>query len=218
MPEDLKLSQIGSSQLPSPFRGLHSPGVRKHGQIIFACYFRKSSIVCGGLNARTGSKNGTTDMLTDPLCTNSEFSRRESHEILQKNVFGNTTHRFLQHVQLFNCERSLWPWFWWWIHLYIQHRQQCDYIIISNELFSVELVSSFEITSRVESSQLPDSIYARANHNAWEAVNRKGNAEYCEKVIWDCEKVPEFLSFLSQQATVEELSHTFNEALVWQWL
>ena len=44
MPEDLKLSQIGSSQLPPPFRGLHSPGVRKHCQIIFACYFWKSSI------------------------------------------------------------------------------------------------------------------------------------------------------------------------------
>ena len=44
MPEDLKLSQIGSSQLPPPFRWLHSPGVRKHRQIIFACYFRKSSI------------------------------------------------------------------------------------------------------------------------------------------------------------------------------
>ena len=47
MPEDLKLSLIGSSQLPPPLRGLHSPGVRKHCQIIFACYFRKSSIaVC----------------------------------------------------------------------------------------------------------------------------------------------------------------------------
>ena len=29
MPEDLKLSQIGSSPLPPPFRGLLSPGVRK---------------------------------------------------------------------------------------------------------------------------------------------------------------------------------------------
>ena len=44
MPEDLKLSQIGSSPLPPPFRGFHSPGVRKRCQIIFACYFRKSSI------------------------------------------------------------------------------------------------------------------------------------------------------------------------------
>ena len=44
MPEDLKVSQIGSSLLPPPFRGLHSPGVRKHCQIIFTCYFRKSSI------------------------------------------------------------------------------------------------------------------------------------------------------------------------------
>ena len=35
MPEDLKVSQIGSSPLPPPFRGLHSPGVRKHCQIIF---------------------------------------------------------------------------------------------------------------------------------------------------------------------------------------
>ena len=47
MPEDLKLSLIGSSQLPPPLRGLHSPRVRKHCQIIFACYFRKSSVaVC----------------------------------------------------------------------------------------------------------------------------------------------------------------------------
>ena len=46
MPEDLKLSQIGSSQPLPPFRGLHSPGVRKHCQIIFACYFRKS-LFCG---------------------------------------------------------------------------------------------------------------------------------------------------------------------------
>ena len=29
MPEDLKVSQIGLSPLPPPFRGLHSPGVRK---------------------------------------------------------------------------------------------------------------------------------------------------------------------------------------------
>ena len=44
MPEYLNVSQIGSSPLPPPFRGLHSPGVRKHCQIIFACYFQKSSI------------------------------------------------------------------------------------------------------------------------------------------------------------------------------
>ena len=63
-----------------------------------------------------------------------------------------------------------------------------DYVIMSNDLFSVELVSFFEITSRVESSRLPVSIYARANRNACEAVNRnrKRNAEYSEKVIWDC--------------------------------
>ena len=30
MTEDLKVSQIGSFPLPPPFRGLHSPGVRKH--------------------------------------------------------------------------------------------------------------------------------------------------------------------------------------------
>ena len=39
MPEDLKASQISSSLLPPPFRGLHSPGVRKHCQIIFRLLF-----------------------------------------------------------------------------------------------------------------------------------------------------------------------------------
>ena len=34
MPEHLKLSQIGSSQLPPPFRVLHSPGVRKHSNYL----------------------------------------------------------------------------------------------------------------------------------------------------------------------------------------
>ena len=79
---------------------------------------------------------------------------------------------------------------------------------------TVELVSSSEIISRVESSYLPLSIYARANHNASEAVNRKGNAECSKQVLWNCEKVPEFLSFLSQQATIEELSHALNEVEV----
>ena len=45
-------------------------------------------------------------------------------------------------------------------------------------------------------------------------MSRKGNAEYSEKVIWDCEKFPGFLSFLSQQARGEELSHALNEVEV----
>ena len=44
MPEDLKLSQISSSPLLPPFRGLHSPGVWKHCQISFTCYFLTLSI------------------------------------------------------------------------------------------------------------------------------------------------------------------------------
>ena len=43
MPEDLKLSQIGSSQLPPPFRGLHSPGVRKHSNYLCLLF---PEIVC----------------------------------------------------------------------------------------------------------------------------------------------------------------------------
>ena len=34
MPEDLKLSQIGSAPLPLPFGALHSPGVRKHSNYV----------------------------------------------------------------------------------------------------------------------------------------------------------------------------------------
>ena len=46
MPEDLKLWQIGSSQLPPPFRGLHSPGLRKHCQIIFAVISGNRLLTC----------------------------------------------------------------------------------------------------------------------------------------------------------------------------
>ena len=42
MPEDLKVSQIGSSPLPPS--GDFTLPVRKHCQIIFACYFQKLSI------------------------------------------------------------------------------------------------------------------------------------------------------------------------------
>ena len=59
MPEDLKVSQIGSSPLPLPFSGLHSPGVRKHCQIIFACYFRKSSIKEGCSNQKNSNVKQT---------------------------------------------------------------------------------------------------------------------------------------------------------------
>ena len=66
MPEDLILSQIGSSQLPPPFRGLHSPGVRKHCQIIFACYSRKSTIMgfiqAGGYHVGWRELTWTTPM------------------------------------------------------------------------------------------------------------------------------------------------------------
>ena len=174
-------------------------------------------IVCGDLNARTGSQNGTTDMLTDPLCTNSECFRERKSRDSTKNVFGN---QLLDFCSMFNCsivnglcDRGFDDGF---TYISSTGSSAIDYVIMSNDLFSVELVSFFEITSRVESSHLPVSIYARANRNACEAVNRnrKRNAEYSEKVIWDCEKVPEFVSFLSQQATVEELSHALNEVEV----
>ena len=46
-------------------------------------------------------------------------------------------------------------------------------------MFSVGFVSSFDITSHVDSNHLPVSIKARANHVS-EAASKKGNAEYCE--------------------------------------
>ena len=44
MPEDLKLSQIDSSQQPPPFRELYSPGVRNTVKLFLPVIFRKSSI------------------------------------------------------------------------------------------------------------------------------------------------------------------------------
>jgi len=87
-----------------------------------------------------------------------------------------------------------------------------DYIIMSSHLFSVELVSAFEITSRVKSSRLPLSVYARANRNASDAANRTGKSEYSQKTAKKCTRFCH--CNFCQQATVEELSHAFNETKV----
>ena len=66
MPKYLKLLQIGSSLLPPPFRGLNSPGVRKHCQIIFACYFQKLSIGLADyflLHCSSSENDGLYDVL-----------------------------------------------------------------------------------------------------------------------------------------------------------
>ena len=79
MPEVLKVSQIGFSPLLPPFRGLDSPGVRKHSQIIFACYFRKSSILRqaqqGAVTCTTCTQNGENP---------SRCSTRDAKDLLVK--------------------------------------------------------------------------------------------------------------------------------------
>ena len=79
MPEDLTLSQIGSSLLPPPFRGLHSPGVRKHCQIIFAFYFRKSSIVTTVITVEQAQEGGESVVQSKSTCfQNPELSTIEN--------------------------------------------------------------------------------------------------------------------------------------------
>ena len=77
MPEYLKLSQIGSSPLPPPFRGLHSPGVRKHCQIVFACYFQKLSIGLADyflLHCSSSENDGLYDVLIKSIANSWNLS------------------------------------------------------------------------------------------------------------------------------------------------
>ena len=64
MPEDLKLSQIGSSQLPPPFRGLHSPGVRKLSNYLCLLF---PEIVYWSAHAHCWTGNATKDGQTYAL-------------------------------------------------------------------------------------------------------------------------------------------------------
>ena len=96
------------------------------------------------------------------------FQEKKSRDST-KNVFGN---QLIDFYSMFNCsvvnglcDRGFDDGF---TYISSTGSSVIDYIIMSNDLFSVELVSSFEITSRVELSHLPVSIYARANHNACE--------------------------------------------------
>ena len=94
MPEDLKLSQISSSPLPPPFRGLHSPGGRKHCQIIFACYFWKSSI---GNTLKRVSKSH------DVLCPVNQYG------YISGLTFWKNDMKSQQHWQQNLAESCVWP-------------------------------------------------------------------------------------------------------------
>ena len=98
------------------------------------------------------------------VLTAKKFSKKEIHRTRQKNVFGN---QLIDFCSMFNCsivnglsDRGFDDGF-----TYVSNTGSnvIDYIIVSNDLFSVEFVSSFEIAPCVESSHLPLSIYARAN-------------------------------------------------------
>ena len=104
-------------------------------------------------------------MLTNPLSFDSEevFQERNSQDST-KNVFGN---QLIDFCSMFNCSivnglsgRGFDDGF---TYICNTGNSVIDYIIVSNDLFSVEFVSSLEIALRVESSHLPLSIYARAN-------------------------------------------------------
>ena len=111
MPEDLKVSQIGSSPLPPPFRGLHSPGVRKHCQIIFACYFRKSSIPTGRILDRPNPIGQITNRPTpsgrtaDRLTLSDDFQMdiilldKFQIDLILSDTFQADTSRFLRLVK-----------------------------------------------------------------------------------------------------------------------
>ena len=62
MPEDLKLSQIGSSQLRPPFRGLHSPGVKKKPLSNYLCLLFPEIVYCEQI-LRSLFVNVYTDLL-----------------------------------------------------------------------------------------------------------------------------------------------------------
>ena len=107
-----------------------------------------------------------------------------------------STHWFLQHILLFCCRTVFVT-----AALTMASRtypvQAAVWLITLFCPMTVELLSSYEITSRIQSSHLQVSVYARANRNACEAVNRKGNAEYSEKVIGTAKKCTSLVFVIS---------------------
>ena len=110
LPEDLKVSQIGSSPLPPPFRGLHSLGVRKYCQIIFACYFRKSSItyvICSPLTTVARSHAGFDYVITTSTSAlvvvheqkNGPFKNNNKTNIIDKSVGCYADFKLVKHFE-----------------------------------------------------------------------------------------------------------------------
>ena len=100
-------------------------------------------IICGDLSAWTLRMELLTCWLT-PCVLTVCVSRRESHEIQQKNVFGNQLVDDL--CSTFNCSIVKGLCDRVWITYISSTGSVIDHIIMSNDLFSVKRVSSFEIT------------------------------------------------------------------------
>jgi len=83
-----------------------------------------------------------------------------------------------------------------------------DYFIVSNDLCKQELLESLVVDSScVESDHLPVSLTLKLSPRAPKMKHETEEVRWVEKLVWDKDKVPEFLEILTSTATQAEITH-----------
>ena len=83
-----------------------------------------------------------------------------------------------------------------------------DYFIVSNDLCKQELLESLVVDSScVESDHLPVSLTLKLSPRAPKMKQETEKVRWVKKLVWDKDKVPEFLEILTSTATQAEITH-----------
>jgi len=183
-------------------------------------------LICGDLNARTGSgnfvKNNITDFLDDTGtfqyddCDDcdggNDFSRRSEDKVT--NVFGK---QLLEICNMFDCiilnglcKRGFDD-----ASTFISQSgcSVIDYFLISDELCTADFVRSFNIRSLVDSTHLPICLEIAVNSTGYTSdMNRRDKKQLkkINKVIWNEEKETDFVSSLEMYFDQDALLNIMN--------
>ena len=208
---------IPPSGLPAYAQTANGVGVEQIEHCLSDLYNTRDEFLvfmCGDFNARTSQENGRGPLDSVSGSGEDECVFERSSQDLGSNAFGTELLNLcsalqcsvLNGIKTFGFDDS---------ETYETQTgssktgsSTIDYFIVSNDLCKQELLKSLVVDSScVESDHLPVSLTLRLSPRAPKMKDETEEVRWVEKLVWDKDKVPEFLEILTSTATQAEITH-----------